>query len=359
MLEAIFLGKHGIDELNVDRQTEAYTDELRVAMMFMSGSIRNESLKLVIDYARQALPGYVVAGVYGDETSNADAERDVKDIIEDARKDNKHVLIISAGMAQRSFSVPEITELYLAYDGGDNGATIQKMSRALTPGSEGKVGRIFSLSFDPNRDDKFEALIIETAENYKKTHNKKSLREAFDDVIRTMDIFSCGPEGRIKIEPDEYLKTALSNKSVSRVIGKIANVYKLDDAEVVALANGNSDYFRGERQEKAQTGKTRKAPKKASNPGKKKVTDNVLKKAREVIVTIVENIDIIIYGTATTTLTDAFRVLESHEEYQSDILGEFGVEFHVIKHLFERGVINSDFVELIHDNTWHTIHFLL
>jgi membrane-bound lytic murein transglycosylase len=52
---------------------------------------------------------------------NSTAESKVKDAIEKAKRNKQDVLILSAGMAQRSFSVDEITELYLAYDGGDAG----------------------------------------------------------------------------------------------------------------------------------------------------------------------------------------------------------------------------------------------
>ena len=224
-LEAMFLGQGGHDELNVDLQTEDYKSQ-RVSMMFMPANTRNDVLELIGNIAQETLPGYeviVLCGAVkhnGRKITNRSAERAVKEIVEQG----KPTLILAAQMAQRSFSIPEITELYLAYDRGENGATIQKMSRTLTPGDMDKVGRIFSLSFDPNRDDKFDAMVVETALNHKKRNAAKSLQEAMRDVLRTIDIFKCTQDGSIKVEVDEYLALALERKGISRVLGKIVNI---------------------------------------------------------------------------------------------------------------------------------------
>jgi hypothetical protein len=201
-LQAIFLGQGGHDELNVDFQTGVIRrDRNRAAMMFLPANTRNKLLEAAGDIAQEALPGFEVIVLCGSmkhngkKITNRNAEKTVQEIIEG----NKSVLIIAAQMAQRSFSIPEITELYLAYDRGDNGATIQKMSRTLTPHDLTKVGRIFSLSFDPNRDDKFDAMILETAQNYRARSESKSLSESMAEVLKTVDIYRCYADGAIKI----------------------------------------------------------------------------------------------------------------------------------------------------------------
>jgi hypothetical protein len=141
MLQAVFEGKGNDDSLNVDYQTGRKAKEgMKVAMMFLPGSTTNDNLLEIKPIAEQALGGFRVVLVSGaEDMSNATAEKSVKEAIEKAEKTNQHVLILSAGMAQRSFSIPQITELYLAYDTGDNGATIQKMSRTLTPHTKAKL----------------------------------------------------------------------------------------------------------------------------------------------------------------------------------------------------------------------------
>ena len=349
MLQAVFEGKGGDDSLNVDYQTSRKAKEgIKVAMMFLPGSTTNDNLLEIKPIAEQALRGFSIVLVSGAESmSNATAERDVKEAIEKAEKNNQHVLILSAGMAQRSFSIPEITELYLAYDTGDNGATIQKMSRTLTPHKEGKIGRIISLSFDPNRDDKFDAMVIETAQNYKKNHNIKDLKQAMRDVLRTIDIFKCQSEGSVKIEVDEYLEAALARKSIDRVIGKIAPITTLTADEVRALASGNVDVFRSARQTAAARGKTHLNVVK-QNKGANRIDANEtdLKKAREMIVTISQNIDIIRYYGG-STIDEAFELMDADgSDIQDEVTDQFGVDYNLVKELVLSNFINRDLLDL-------------
>jgi hypothetical protein len=345
MLQAVFEGKGNDNSLNVDDQTGRKAKEgMKVAMMFLPGSTTNDNLLEIKPIAEQALGGFRIVLVSGaEDMSNATAERDVKEEIEKAEKTSQHVLILSAGMAQRSFSIPQITELYLAYDTGDNGATIQKISRTLTPHKVGKVGRVVSLSFDPNRDDKFDAMMIETAQNYKKNHGIKDLKQA----LRTVDIFKCQPNGAVKIEVDEYLEQALSRKSIDRVIGKIAPINELTAEEVAALASGNVDVFRAARKEAAARGKTRlNVVKKKSGANKTDASDKELKLAREMIVTISQNIDIIrFYGG--NTIEEAFALMDADgKSIQDDVTEQFGVPYTMVKELVLTNFINRDLLDL-------------
>lgn len=352
MLQAVFEGKGNDNSLNVDDQTGRKAKEgTKVAMMFLPGSTTNDNLKEIKPFAEQALRGFRIVLVSGaEDMSNATAEREVNDAIELAEKNNQHVLILSAGMAQRSFSIPQITELYLAYDTGDNGATIQKMSRTLTPHTEGKVGRVISLSFDPNRDDKFDAMMIETAQNYKKNHGIADLKQALRDVLRTVDIFKCQSDGAVKIEADEYLEQALARKSIDRVIGKIAPINELTPTEIAALASGNVEVFRAARSLAASIGKTRlNIVKKNKGKNKTSASDQELRLAREMIVTISQNIDIIRYYGG-STIDEAFAIMDHEgEEIQNAVTAEFGVPYLMIRELVLTNFINRDLLDLKFD----------
>lgn len=349
MLQAVFEGKGGDDSLNVDYQTGRKAKEgIKVAMMFLPGSTTNANLQEIKPIAEQALRGFKVVLVSGaEDMSNATAEREVKEAIEVAEQNNQHVLILSAGMAQRSFSIPQITELYLAYDTGDNGATIQKMSRTLTPHRAGKVGRVISLSFDPNRDDKFDAMMIETAQNYKRNHNVPCLKQALEEVLRTVDIFKCQSDGAVKIEIDEYLEEALARKSIDRVIGKVSPINDLGRDVITALASGNVEVFRAARQAAAARGKTRlNAVKKAKGKDRTDASAKELAKAREMIVTIAQNIDIIKYYGG-TTIDDAFALMDAEgKTIQNEVTRQFGVDYELIKELVLSNFINRDLLDL-------------
>lgn len=349
MLQAVFEGKGGDDSLNVDFQTGRRAKEgIKVAMMFLPGSTTNENLLEIKPIAEQALRGFRIILVSGaEDITNATAENEVKEAIELAEKSNQHVLIISAGMAQRSFSIPQITELYLAYDTGDNGATIQKMSRTLTPHKQGKVGRVISLSFDPNRDDKFDAMLIETARNYNKNKQVKDMKQALKDVLKTVDIFKCQPEGAVKIEIDDYLEEAIARKSIHRVIGKVARIEKMSMEQLKALASGNIDLFRASTREAAERGKTSLSISKQKTIDKKNISKSLLEDARKMIVTIAQNIDIIRYQGG-TTLDESFEILDRKPAYiRQGISEDFGVEYEMIKELVLGGIIERDLIELI------------
>lgn len=348
MLQAVFEGKGGDDSLNVDYQTGRRAREgTKVAMMFLPGSTTNANLQEIIPIAEQALQGFDIVAVYGEEMTNATAEQRVRERLEKAQNRSQHVLILSAGMAQRSFSIPQITELYLAYDTGDNGATIQKMSRTLTPDRAGKIGRVISLSFDPNRDDKFDSIMIETAQNYKRNHNIPDLKQALRDVLRTVDIFRCQTDGAVKVEVDDYLEQALARKSIDRLIGKVAPVRELSREEITALASGNVDVFRAARKAAAQRGKTRSDLLKKSNASDRTdASEKELARAREMIVTIAQNIDIIRYYGG-NTIEEAFALIDGDGDIiKDDVTRQFGVDYEMIKELVLSNFINRDLLDL-------------
>jgi hypothetical protein len=349
MLQAIFEGKGGDDSLNIDYQTgRKASDGIKVAMMFLPGSTTNANLQEIKPIAEQALRGFKIILVSGGEDmTNATAEREVKEAIEVATKMNQHVLILSAGMAQRSFSIPELSEVYLAYDSGDSAATTQKMSRAFTPNQNGKVGIVVSLSFDPNRDDKYDAWVIPTARNLMRTKGITDLKVAVEMVLRTVDIFNCQPDGRLKIEIDDYLETALTRNSINRIIGNDAEVEKLEPEVIQALITGNIDLYRAAMQAVADKGKTRLGNK---TKGRIKAIDmsdeKTLILAREMIATISQHSDIIRYYGG-NTFDEAFALMDADgEEIQNEVTEQFGIDYELIKELILTKFINRDLLDL-------------
>jgi stalled ribosome rescue protein Dom34 len=164
-----------------------------------------------------------------------------------------------------------------------------------------------------------------------------------------VDIFRCTPDGSIKLDGNDYLEQAIERKSISRVVGKVADVTKLSVGELTALAQGNANAFRAAKQEVAERGKTRAnntTSGKNKNFSSEMASAKLIAQAREVITTIVENLDIIVKGTGTHNINQAFKIVEKTPEHQQAIAEEFGVDFDLIKELFDHGVINVDLVEL-------------
>jgi hypothetical protein len=255
-------------------------------------------------------------------------------------------------MAQRSFSEELISELYLAYDKGQDGATIQKMSRALTSNSPDKIARIFSLSFDPNRDDKLDTIVFQAAFNQVEKKDKTDIREELKRVYRSIDIFSCTDDGNaIKLEIDDYVNQSLEKKGISRVMGKKSDLTLLNKVQVKALLNGNVNYLRNEMKERAETGKTKDIePKTSVNNKVEKPSNNDIEKVREVIISIIEHSDVIMIASknkGAKNITEALQIFEENN-WISIIEEEFGVKYDVIKYLYITGVIKSEWINLLH-----------
>jgi hypothetical protein len=360
MLETVFLGKHGVDTANVDLQTQNWfgRERQKTAMMFVPGStrVKDGQLAAIGVIAQSALPAWrvIVLGgnilIDGQKVRNANAERKVREQIEQAVKLNQSVLIISSLMAQRSFSIPEITELYLAYDSGEVGATIQKMSRVLTPGKDPKkVGKIISLSFDPNRDDKFDSMLLETTFNITKQNPKRSAADVMSEVLSTVDIWKGSAHASVQVNKDSYLTEVLARKSVSRVIGSSADLTQLDKEAIKELATGVIAYQRANPVASVPKGKTKILPKKPKSFKDKDTAVEEMRKARERITAIVENIDVIRDGSGCDQLQQALAAIADDPDTQESIAEEFGVRWEVVQRLFDQGIIRREWLELIYD----------
>lgn len=171
---------------------------------------------------------YDVYAICGDDIQGKNAEQFVKDKIIVAKQNNKKVWIIASQMCQRSFSVADINVVLLSYDNGDLGATMQKISRALTNGNREKTGYVISLSIDGNRDDKIGPMILDAADQVAE-HEGISLPDALRKVMKTFPIFQMDKDGYpVKLLPDDYAKELFStSKGIRLAVNKEA-IYLTD-----------------------------------------------------------------------------------------------------------------------------------
>jgi len=352
LLEGMFKGKHNLNGVNIDNLVDSTNGELsnrRITMMFFPDNTKVNNLITIGKIAEETLGGWKIKVLNGMTVKdNSECEQKVKECIE-STEDN--VLIISSKMAQRSFSESLITEVYLAYDNGQDGATIQKMSRALTSKTSDKIARIFSLSFDPNRDDKIDTLVFQAALNQLEKKGKTDIRNELRRVYESIDIYSCNNDGAFKLDVDDYVKQALEKKGISRVMGKKSDLTILSKEQIKALAKGNVNFLRNEMKEKAEIGKTKDPLPK--NTGKKefeKPTDDEINKVREVIISIIEHSDIIMLAAKNQggkNIIEALDIIEKNN-WASIIEKEFEVKYDVIKYVFTMGVIKNEWVDILH-----------
>jgi hypothetical protein len=339
LLEGMFKGKHNLYGVDIERLVNSDLSDRRVAMMFFPDNTKVDHLVELGKITQETLGGWTIVVLNGKTVKdNSECEDKVKEAIE---KNDNNVLIIASKMAQRSFSEELIDELYLAYDRGQDGATIQKMSRALTSNSLDKVARIFSLSFDPNRDDKLDTLIFQAALNQVDKKPNSNIREELKKVYNSIDIFSYDTklDKTIKLNVDDYVKQALEKKGISRVIGKKYDLFQHNSDEIRAIANGNDNYFRNEIKEKVDTGKTKDTTERnkvlVDQP---QITDDDYEKARKVIISIFEHSDKIMKvgkSNGANTLEESLRIIEKNH-WTKIIENEYNLRYLIVKTILLR-----------------------
>lgn len=357
MLEAMFLGQHNLDHLNVDLQLHGEEDPgLTVALMWLPYGTPNKNLDKIVGIARGALPGWEVITLHGGKTTNRKAEKKVTELVQRAQRTERNVLIISAILGMRSFSVANITEIYLAYDEGSMAVTQQRLARALTPDRNNpeKIAKIISLSFDPNRDGKFDSMILDSAarlKDKKGTEELDTMGETVRQVLKTNSFSLCTDDGPVRYKATEYLKNAMANGRLSRVMGNSARVHEMSPAMIQALASADCEGFAKAKQDAAKRGKTFKAG--PSKRTKSKTTTSssyqkMLAKARQTIEQIIQNIRVItLYGTPGDTIETYFAKIEKESQSEKDWLSSgFGMDYKLVREVLLCDQLNRNLIEL-------------
>jgi hypothetical protein len=211
------IGSSSIIDANDYSLSNCVEGESNCVMQFVS--MTNAQMEKLGSLAKSILNTlYEVVVVNGNEVKGEYAEQYVKDAIRSARMKDKKVWIIASQMCQRSFSIPEINVVLLTYDNGEVGATVQRMSRALTAGNSEKVGHIISLSIDGNRDDKIAPMILDAAKQVAE-HEDIDIVTALKKVMKSTPIFQMGEDGyNAELSHDEYSKEIFSSSSSHRIM---------------------------------------------------------------------------------------------------------------------------------------------
>lgn len=224
-------------ELNLSEMTGTSVD---CFMLLVSAN--NKEMKQIHEIAEREIPNWHVKILNGDFTNNRDAEYETKREINEARiAGKKGVVIIANQMGSRSYSIPEIQATVIAYDRGSVDATMQKVSRCLTPGKtySGKIkthGYIVDLSFDPNRAENIERLILEEAIQIQRS-NETDFTSAVRYVMSSIDLFKMNEFGYAE---------EVTEEDMFKILGDNDNLLKVADVAVditAAIQSGLFDIF--------------------------------------------------------------------------------------------------------------------
>ena len=323
----------------------------KVSMIFGGFPTKKEHNKFV-KLVQSKLNDFIVVGVNGDVTTNRKAEEAVKKAIGEAKRNGKRVVIISKDMASRSFSVSEIDTVFLMYDNGLLAQTIQKVSRAFTPGKtytdeQKRTGTIISLSFDDNRSelDPVDQYVVAEASRTGKEH--ESLQESIKRVSRSFNIFSQKDGQPAEINPDEYAEQLISSTSLTKIAGAGTKFHMLD---IQACLDGNvllSSRKNTTEKHKASVNiggvKTYVKTDSESTQGERDQDSKEAKELMQTVAYFAQNIgELSAYNDfgCETALCTIDSIIQAGEPLVSQVEDDFGLDIYFMKSLLENDIIS-------------------
>ena len=306
---------------------------------------------------------FVVIKINGDETSNSKAEEKVKAKVANAKMKGQRVVIISKDMASRSFSIPEIDTVFLMYDGGLLSQTIQKSSRAFTPGKtfSGDVktdGVIVSLSLDNNRLDVDPIDLYVVAEANRINDGVESLQESIRRICNSANIFQQDFEtfSAIQVEADKYSEELLKQSSVVKDAIASISIESIDPSSFLdaLLANRSSNTNkRNVEKVSVDTSKVRTAIVDGNDAEREGVTPDEERQFIQNVLFFTSNVDALKEIDMWETSNGVESVLSSLERKgeQGEVEDFYGLRFNAIKRLVETNAVPVRLLNTLLENT--------
>jgi hypothetical protein len=136
-----------------DTQERIGLQETKITMVFVKPDNKVNLKKFVNNFEKMYGNNTECMILTGDDSSNREAEKDVKKKLSTMKKnnDNRKLVVFSMGMGSRSFSVSEIYRVVELIDGDLTSATIQEFSRCLTFEEGKEVADIIRIGFTEMR----------------------------------------------------------------------------------------------------------------------------------------------------------------------------------------------------------------
>lgn len=360
-----------INKINLSKAIYKDTEKTIRCIHFFTSCRSNDKLEKLSKIFRDTLRNYNIITLSGDNGhTNETAEKEVRNLIEKTKEEGKEgVIILSVNMGSRSFSISEIESVVLMYDGGLVSQTIQKTSRALTGGKDyngdvKNVGNIVSLSFDSNRIDPIDQLILE--ESLKNKLNDESVEDAIRRLIMSVNIFSILDDETgdcAEINKEELISKFLQNTDYKRVVVNSVDYVSLliNDSDILIGLDGAKTFKQSkEKLEKLlPSGKKFLDKKDIKDEGSKPEGENEYKKILE---RIREVVNMILNSTSTIESIDCsdiysmnnkksfiqiLKSIKSDEDKNNEFIETFGIDSDILIMMCERKRINQDLIDLI------------
>jgi hypothetical protein len=177
-----------------DTQERIGLQETKITMVFVKPDNKTNLKKFVNKFEKMYGNDTECMILTGDDSSNREAEKDVKKKLSIMRKnnDNRKLVVFSMGMGSRSFSVSEIYRVVELIDGDLTSATIQEFSRCLTFEEGKEVADIIRIGFTEMRLAEQLYLMENEIPDYGRGSNKKVKRFLTNNSFANVMISNTG-----------------------------------------------------------------------------------------------------------------------------------------------------------------------
>ena len=306
--------------------------------------------------------------VTGNMTTGADAEKYVTDQIKAMKADPKTAhkipVVVSTGhIGARSFSIPEINVVVLAFDNGSAAAVGQYSSRGSTrdDSNPNKVATVINIALDSTRDDAIAMAVLESAISDVDPNDpdNDNIVKAIKRVLRSLNYAAVTPDGEdlVPVDVDAYTEKILSSNSLNKVIGSSCNANAIieDPALIHSLLEMTGQSISlGKAEAIAAKGKTFKIVTPGKRP-KKELTDEqmsereyvaLVNKIREAIRLIADSSLPIARLASTETFSEAVVAINNDVELRETFESTYNADIDIISKLIEIEAVNVQLLDL-------------
>lgn len=329
-------------------------------------SANNNQMDQIKAIAKRAIPNWKVKVLNGNYSTNRSAEDYTVQAINEAKIENKRgVIIVANQMGSRSYSIPEIQATVIAYDRGSVDATTQKVSRCLTPGKtfddRTKIhGHIIDLSFDPNRSENIERLILDEAIQVQRG-NKIDFTSAIKFVLSSINLFNVDDYGFLReVRENDLFKLFSNNENLLKIADITVDVEAaLESGVFDILCNVNADKGKKSIDKKLIVGEgVKNSIIEGQVEQQRKLTDNEKQAIEKTINNAIRTLNMSatsVYNLAETgdSYRECLSVIADHSNYNRQFKELFGVSASDTLVLIEKRVLNEAILDVVVQNSKH------
>lgn len=337
--------------------------EINVNCFMLLVSANNKEMGDIKKIAEEYVPDWHVKILNGDFTNNRSAEYEtIKEINEAKIAGKKGVLIIANQMGSRSYSVSEIQATVIAYDRGSVDATVQKVSRCLTPGqtyaNEAKThGFIVDLSFDPNRSENIVRLILEEAIQVQRSENKE-FTDAVKFVLSSVDLFKMNEYGCTEEIDEEAMFGIFGDNDTMLKVADVSVDIKaaLESGVFEILSSVNADGRNGKNKKDIVGEDAINSVKKGDGVQTRELTDQEKKEIQKIINEAIRALNMSatsVYDLANggESYRECLLAISTNESYNQEFKDLYGINSVDAVKLVDEGVLNGAILDVIVQNS--------